>query len=412
MLRILHTADWHLGASMQGVSRQDEQALFLEWLVRFLREEPVDLLIIAGDIFDSGQPSAEAQRLYFRFLAEVARSKLGQVIILSGNHDSPKRLEAPQDILAAIDVQVLGSPDLSELSRSLLPIKRAGEIVGVVAALPFIHEYRLGIRTADLSPGEILKALEARFSQLYRELADEAEARWPGLPLLASGHLSCVEPEPGDSVVPVHQSSRVGGLSREIFDPRYCYVALGHIHRCQHLPDSPAWYSGSPIAYSRVESRSPRSLLQVEIEGEAQVRTISVPCFRQIHELKGSFYEVLKQVLAIEWSDEQLTPLVFVEVEVDRYEISLRQKLLSALEEGGGGPRIVDVRQRRLKPEADALEDAPPLREICPEEVFERLCLSRQVEIDEELRMNFLEVLEMSEERLGDHERSWKEGER
>ena len=103
-MRILHTSDWHLGLSLGGLGLGPDHDLFLQWLRGALRDHAVDALVVAGDVFDTMQPSAEAQARYFRFLADVAETGVQQVVIVGGNHDSPSRLDAPAEVLAALKV--------------------------------------------------------------------------------------------------------------------------------------------------------------------------------------------------------------------------------------------------------------------------------------------------------------------
>ncbi|MBK8012270.1 MAG: exonuclease SbcCD subunit D C-terminal domain-containing protein [Deltaproteobacteria bacterium] len=127
-MRILHTADWHLGHHLFGLSREPEHQAFLDWLLEVLVDEEVDALIIAGDIFDASSPSPGAQKQYYRFLARC-RTTIPDlnIFVVGGNHDSPLRLDAPKDILDGLGIQVVGglprAPDGSiDLERAILPI--------------------------------------------------------------------------------------------------------------------------------------------------------------------------------------------------------------------------------------------------------------------------------------------------
>ena len=109
-LRILHTADWHLGHSLHGQSRDYEHGRFLDWLLRTLEQRQADALLIAGDVFDSANPPAAAQAMLYRFLVEAGRRLPGlQMVLVAGNHDSPARLEAPSPILETLNVRMVGA---------------------------------------------------------------------------------------------------------------------------------------------------------------------------------------------------------------------------------------------------------------------------------------------------------------
>ena len=178
-MKILHTSDWHLGISFEGISREEDHHFFLNWLIKTLNEKQIDLLIIAGDIFDQPQPSAEAQKIYFQFLFQVAKqTKIKKVIILGGNHDSPTRLDAPSELLKLLDVFIVGGiqSDLNSLSRYLCPIyNNENKIELVVAVVPFVHEYRLGVRTFLQSEKEIQISFKEKITEFYFNLANAAE---------------------------------------------------------------------------------------------------------------------------------------------------------------------------------------------------------------------------------------------
>lgn len=288
-LRILHTSDWHLGAVLESAPRYEEQSRFLDWLLEHLDSSRIDLLIIAGDVFQYAQPSTDAQRMYYRFLARVGtETHVRQVLVIGGNHDSPSRLDAPREVLEVLNVQVVGGFHRmgEDLTRYLCPVRgENGGVEAVVAAVPFVHEFRLGVRTSDRSAAEITRDFHTAFRGLYSELADYAEATFPGAPLLATGHLACSGTQPGDYQSQIHQIGTIGALSGDIFDARFRYVALGHIHRMFPIKGSSAFYCGTPVPMTLGEARTPRYVLQVtldtvsppEVEPEGQAGAVLLP---------------------------------------------------------------------------------------------------------------------------------------
>ena len=107
-MNLLHTSDWHLGRTLYGKKRDDEFTAFLDWLLQTIEKEAIDVLIVAGDVFDTSAPSHFAQKLYYQFLCQVAASSCRHVVVIAGNHDSPSFINAPQDLLAALNVHVIG----------------------------------------------------------------------------------------------------------------------------------------------------------------------------------------------------------------------------------------------------------------------------------------------------------------
>lgn len=390
-LRILHTSDWHLGGSLENASRDEEHRRLLEWVLATLQKERIDVLIVAGDVFQYAQPSAEAQRLYYRFLARAGvETGVRQVVIIGGNHDSASRLDAPREVLDVLNVHVVGGigGEPAQWERCLCPItNEEGRVVAVVVAVPFIHEFRLGVRTTLREEGEIASEFEEAFTRLYRTLADLAEERYPGAVLIATGHLTCTGALPAEYGTQIHQVGTIGGLPGRIFDPRFEYVALGHIHRSFPIEGTKARYSGSPIAMNVIEARSPRYVVEVEIDADkapgerAEVERREVPRFREILEIKGSIQEVTKRLSTLQ-SECPLAPFVYVELEVDQYLVDGAARVVEALDAhpAASRPRVVDVRQR-VKGKKETLGEGDllrvDLRDLRPEEVFVRLYQSR-----------------------------------
>lgn len=399
-LTVLHTSDWHLGASLETASREEEQRRFLDWLLGVLEERRVDLLLVAGDVFHHAQPSAEALGLYYRFLARLGETGVSRAVVVGGNHDSPSRLDAPRDLLGALSVDVVGGlSSASEVDRCLVPIEIDGSLRAVVAAVPFVHEFRLGVRTTGASPAEIARRVGEVFRDLYGHLAAAARELSADVPVLATGHLTVGQPGDGiedggaDFETPIHQVGGVTSLPSDLFGGHFAYVALGHIHRAYPLAgaDRRIWYSGSPVALSVPESRHPRKVLlatvgdQMALDGlpEVAVEQIPVPVTRRIVPVRGSLDEViarLGEIATTERGPGDLQPYAVVDLEVEGYRPGATEEIHRAVAElpEGERPRVVKVVQRRVGgdgPGLDREERILPgrLAELDPEAVFVRL---------------------------------------
>lgn len=406
-MRILHTSDWHLGSSLDGVSRDEDHALFLGWLKTAIERERVDVLVVAGDVFDQAHPSAEAQRLFFAFLRAISQSGLRKVVIVGGNHDSPSRLDAPRTVLDALEVHVVGglSADEASWERCICPIPgESGGVEAVVLAVPFVHEFRLGVRTGLAGGPEIRAAFTAAFKDRYRRLLDEARARHDGAPAIATGHLTCDGYEKDDFPIDIHMVGSIGGLPAEIFDERLQYVALGHIHRSYRVGNSRAYYSGTPLALGLKEAKTARTVrlveLSSEVEAAATVSTLEVPSFRKIVELTGAPDDVASRLRALTW-DTELPPIVYARALVTRYSSSVEETLRSAVRaHGQRAPRLVELRQVTLQAAEVQRElvQVISLKELCPEEVFLRLCQDQQEPADPALMNAFRSLLSAAPE--------------
>lgn len=387
-MRLLHTSDWHLGIRHGVVSRAPDHDHMLDWLVGQVEEQRIDALILAGDVFDTMQPSADALARYYRFLSRLSQTGLGQVVVIGGNHDNASRLEAPADVLRALRVHVVGGITGADdaLGRCVVPLHdRQGTPRAVALAVPFVHEFRLGVRTTDLDHSALRAAFTERFADLYRRLADQARDRWPDLPLVATGHLTLGPARSEDYPQEIHQVGKIDGLPATIFDARIQYGALGHIHRSYPVDaDRRLWYSGSPIAFSLPEARRPRRMLKVELSADLtappQVEPLIVPSPRALVELRGDPDTLRREIRGLTWT-EPLPPLLFLRAVGDALPHDVGDTLRAAIEgtfPPERRPILAELRQERATPLP--VEDEgprPDLRELEPHQVFATLCRSR-----------------------------------
>jgi exonuclease SbcD len=156
-MRILHTSDWHLGRSLYGRKRYEEFSSFLDWLAQTIEDEKVDALLIAGDVFDTSTPSNRAQELYYRFLCRVATSCCRHVVVVAGNHDSPSFLNAPKELLRALNVYVVGSMT-EALEDEVFVLHADDKPEAIVCAVPYLRDK--DIRTVE--PGETIDDKNAK----------------------------------------------------------------------------------------------------------------------------------------------------------------------------------------------------------------------------------------------------------
>jgi len=408
-MKILHTSDWHLGITFEGISREEDHKFFLKWLIKELRELEIDVLIIAGDIFDQPQPSAEAHKIYFQFLFQLSQqTSVKKVVIVGGNHDSPARLDAPAELLKLLDVFVVGglSQDLSSLSKYICPVfNKDGKIELVIAAAPFIHEYRLGVRTAFQTEKEILQSFKEKMRDLYSALADEAELVAQGVPLIATGHLACAGYESDDAPLEVHMVGTLGGLPKDIFDSRFSYIALGHIHRSYRVENSNAYYCGSPIPLSIKESKQPRCVQIISFPENNFIDPIiekkQILLLRNIVEFKGTLENVLEQIQNLKWVTPA-SPILCIIVYVDFYtagiDLEIRKKINKRFSKNP--PILSNVKQiiKNIKNQNLFLPENLSLKDLTIEEVFLKMCESQNLNVEDDLLKAFQSLL--SEENI------------
>ena len=263
-MRIVHTADWHIGQTLAGHRRDDEHRAVLTALVRIVAEREADALVVAGDVFDHQSPSGEALRLYYETLVALRRARPGlQIVVTAGNHDAPGRLEAPAPLLAAVGTTVVGAVRRREGridgGRHLVALRDgAGRIAAEVLAVSHPTAACLpGLGSLEASDGTLPVTVATR--ALYAGLVEATGAGRAGLPLVVTGHLHVAG---GLESEGAERRILVGGqhaVPADVFPADAAYVALGHLHRAQTLRggDGAAGtivrYSGSLLPLSASE---------------------------------------------------------------------------------------------------------------------------------------------------------------
>ncbi|TXF91183.1 exonuclease subunit SbcD [Neolewinella aurantiaca] len=392
-MRILHTADWHLGHRLYDRDRTPEHRAALAWLLETIEEENVDVLIVAGDIFDVANPSNQARELYYEFLGQLARTKCAAAVIVGGNHDSPAMLDAPKEVLKWLNLHVVGAARTQVQEEVVLIAKPGNEAVDlIVAAVPYLRERDIRRAKSGETSEERLMGLQEGISNHYREVAAAAESvrKNPETPIIATGHLfaggASDHAEKKSYIYQADEHNIEGGQFPKVFD----YVALGHIHRAQRVGGAEhIRYCGSLIPLTFVEGQQVRSVRIVDIgkAGEPITsRQVNVPYFRTLLRLNAELDEV-KQALRTAAVAHRNTPKALnnslptswaeIRIKTDEHIPNLRQTLLEviadATEAGSDGPavEILRVSQERLTPApAAAPAEKKQLGELDPEEVF------------------------------------------
>ena len=339
MLRIFHTADWHLGHHLHGVSRQLEHQQFLDWLLDELHNKQADALIVAGDIFDSANPSSAAQSQLYDFLVR-AKSRLPNlnIVLIGGNHDSASRLDAPSPILNALGVTVVGGLPRDEQGnidwdRLIVPLTNAaGDIKAWCGAMPFL-------RNADLPSGEqdndpLISGMKTLYADLFTQLQQKATNAES---LILTGHCYMVN----GAVSELSERKILGGnqhaLPVELFPDDIAYVALGHLHLAQRVgTNEHIRYSGSPIPLSFDETDYSHQVIQVDVNTGQPVETVGIKIPRSVQLLRipnGKDFAPLSEVIAqlenlvLDDLPSEQRPLLELRIRLEKPEPGLRQQI-------------------------------------------------------------------------------------
>jgi exonuclease SbcD len=307
MPRILHTADWHLGRRLEGRSRHDEQAAVLDEICRIADDERVDVVLIAGDVFDSFVPPAESEALFYRTMARLADGARRAVVVLAGNHDSPDRLIAADPYARALGITTLGYPkDRPELydagaervaciaaaaSTVTLRLPRAKRPLTILA-LPYPSESRLREVLTERLDDDALAARDYN-RRIAAFMGDAARGFDDGATAIIASHLFVT----GGVECESERQIQVGGayaVDAASFPAEAAYVALGHLHRPQEqhgTKDRPIRYSGSILQYSFSEAEQAKSVTIVDVdENGATHREVVLGAGRRLfrwHDVKG-----------------------------------------------------------------------------------------------------------------------------
>ena len=325
-MRILHTADWHLGRRLQDFNRIEEQELVLREIVQISHREKVDLVLVAGDLFDTFNPPTEAVELFYRTLHELSRDGACGVIAIAGNHDSPERIEAPHPLAMASGIILSGRPHTEikpfTISSGLKVTKSAPGFVEMslpsvpypvrVLLTPYANENSIRKYFGKDQPEEELRQI---LSHQWQSLASRY-CDHQGVNLLTA-HLyfmnrNAPAPEESDDEKSILHQGGAQAIYADNVPPEIQYAALGHLHRPQEVPaDLPLVYSGSPLSYSFSEAEQQKQveLIDVEPGAPAQRRSVVLKKGKKLtrqrfHDLDG----------AVNWLEDH--PNVFVELTI------------------------------------------------------------------------------------------------
>ena len=340
MIRILHTADWHLGQTFFGYDRTGEHEVFLNWLAEEIRQKEIDALIIAGDVFDVSNPSAASQSMYYQFIYRVtAENPYLQIVIVAGNHDSAARLEAPLPLLQAMRTEVRGvvrKLEGGEIDYEHLTVElknRKGEVELLCMAVPFLRQGDYpAVQTEGNPYAEGVRELYAQLLQRLWKRRKENQS------ILAIGHLQAI----GSEIAEKDYSERtvIGGLecvSPDAFSEQIAYTALGHIHKAQRVSGREnVRYAGSPIPMSFAEKHYHHGVVEVTFDGGCAVDIMRVECPRLIPLMsvpngEPASPEIVLEILKELPVTEGAAPYLEVKVLLDEPEPMLRQEVEEAL---------------------------------------------------------------------------------
>lgn len=449
MLTLLHTSDWHLGRKLYGKSRDNEFSQFLAWQLDALYQYDVDILLIAGDIFDTSSPSNVSQTMYYQFLSDVAKSPCRHVVIVAGNHDSPSFLDAPKSLLKNFNIHIVGNVSENLQDEVLILYDKNNNPEAIITAVPYLkdkdvrkvgHSESLSDKEKHIAQG-IFQHYQA-VSELAFAKKNELEQRFnKSIPIIAIGHLfmSGGQTLEGDGVKDLYVGS-LGVVGSDIFHTagRYDYVALGHLHVPQAVgKDEFIRYSGSPIAMGFGEAKQQKqvnlvhffadeSLLSqasyplitehqlakigndlfdnpqqpvfnLAVLGTTVLQSLTIPVFFPLTTIKGDFDNIKKSLKQLVKSAQKTW--VEVTYQGEHFVHNLSEQLHDIVADSPVEIlRIKNLQNKKIVLQGDFVGQS--LDDLDEKQVFERCLLANQVleENKPKLRQHYFSVLQSLQE--------------
>ncbi len=389
-MRILHTADWHIGQRLHERRRINEHTQFLEWLLETIQKYEVELLLVSGDIFDTSFPSAEATRLYYRFLYRLFQETNASAVITAGNHDSARHLEAPQEFLKMGRIYVVGLA--TEPSQCVFTLPPENPRVAV-AAVPYLSESVLSHISFESEPDKTERYRE-RLKEFYQQCVLYMP---PELPKILMGHLFVQ----GGKATGSERNIRLGGatlMQVSDFPDVVDYVALGHLHRAHaiHGANYPIRYSGSPLPLRFNEANYRKKVYLLDFSkspignhGPA-CQEIDIPIFKELCTVEGEVNSVLAEAMNGAWDGKYIQ----VKLILEKPEIGISDRIREAFNQRGGEVLSIVVELPAPKEVRNiTIEEMQQ-----PTEIFEQFYKEKFGETpDETLMQTFTELLELVE---------------
>lgn len=402
-MRILHTADFHLGKNLEGFSRMDEQEEFLKDFIKIVKENNIDLVIIAGDIYDNSNPPARAEKMFYSTLKQLSEDGERLILVIAGNHDNSERLVAAGPLAREHGIIMIGTPKtiiekgdygkhkVINSGEGFIEIEINNE-KAVILTVPYPSEKRLNeVLYKDMDEEEEkLKSYSDRIHKLFDDL--KVNYREDTINLVVS-HLFAMKSEEGGS----ERSIQLGGsyiVDGSCFPEEAQYIALGHVHKPQIVPNTnnKARYSGSPIHYNKKEINSEKKCFIIDVKAKEEAKVTEVP-FKVYKPIEIWKCKSIDEAIEKCEKNSEKSSWVYLEVETDRYIREDEIKTMKSLKDD-----ILEIIPK-IKSKENEDEEVKSFSEKTFEEIFKEFYKKeRDIEPDEELVKMLLSIVEGGEE--------------
>lgn len=402
-MKILHTADWHIGKKLHKHDLSKDFDLFINWLCETIKTNSVEVLLVSGDVFDLANPSSEARKQYYRALMKLKKLNC-RIILTGGNHDSPAMLDAPREILRELEMHVIGGlPE--DLEEVIIPLMgESGEAEIIIAALPFLRDSDLRSAGDGNTYEDRLEVTRKGIQNTFVGAAKICERRFPGVPAIAMGHLFAAGAQTSESERDI-QIGNQAAFNALQFGEYFSYIALGHIHKPQQVNAAvPTFYSGSPIPLSFSERKDDKRVLLLDTNVGWEPQSLPVPAFRRLLKISGTLEE-LQIKLSDPGNTGELVSLIEVELIEENYDVN-KITLLDQLVTTYNNPGFEIVKHRatfknRVRAASELYPDRQ-LEDLKPKDVF--LELIEKNNYDEETRREIVSAFDELLEKVRQNE--------
>jgi len=400
-MKIVHTADWHIGKILHNQDLNVDIHLFFDWLITYIKDENIDILLVSGDIFDLANPSNRDIKAYYKMLYRLSLTDT-KIIITGGNHDSVSHLDAPSNLLDVLNIVVIGG-GREDQKDMIVPCKdKDGNIVCVVLAVPFLRDkdLRPTMKASEMTNKSQL--ISDAIKKYYDDLVTMTITKYGrDMPIIATGHLYMQGSITSDSEREIHVGN-LEGLHIDIIHPDIDYMALGHIHKPQTIGErAHIRYCGSPIFLDFSERDYDKRIIIIEIEDRKinTIKPVTIPKSRELKKITGTLSDV-EMALSAYKNEYALTSFLEVEV-IEEKKDFMKLQLLDDIVSNSLNDNFKILKHRITfleNPTASGImhDESKTIQELSPLEVF-RLKLTENTDnevLNEDLIEIYMQLLE------------------
>lgn len=402
-MKILHTADWHIGKVLHKYPLQDDHERYFDWLIQYIESEDIDLLLVSGDVFEMSNPASRDRETYYQVLSRLITTNV-QVIITGGNHDSVAMLNAPRNILSNLNITVVGGAHMEKPEKEIIEIMgKNGKLDCVVLAVPYLRDRDIRKSIEGESYTDRTDAIRKGIAAHFRQLIEICSERYSKeIPIIGMGHLYMQDSDVSESEREI-QVGNQAGLDVAMIPSRINYMALGHIHKPQEIAGrKTVRYSGSPIPLSFSEKKDKKQMVLLKLEDQkiTKIETVFLPQNRELKRITGTMEKVKEKLSKYKpkFPLPSLVELSIVEEKHDAMKIAEMQSIVS--KEYVGNFEIIKQSLRFSDTEKTTkglFDEGVSIEDLSPKEVFEKRLIEEGVaEEDKSMLLEaFSEIVQM-----------------